>query len=71
MINYKSFNLGAGAKLRVRADHIVATRSSKDSKQIELYVAGVAYPLHIPIEGVPSAIIDYVWEREHIEQEDN
>lgn len=71
MINYKSFNLGAGAKLRVRADHIVATKSSKSSNQIELYVAGVAYPLHIPIEGAPSKVIDYVWEREHIEQEED
>ena len=71
MINYKSFDLGAGAKLRVRADHIIATKSSNGSNQIELYVAGIAYPVHIPIEGAPSKVIDYVWEREHIEKEDN
>lgn len=71
MINYKSFNLPGNAKLRVRADHIVATVSSKNSNSIELFVAGVAIPWHLPInDETPTKIIDYVWERHSIENEE-
>ena len=70
MINYKSFKLPGNGKLRVRADHIVATVSSKDSNNIDLFVAGVATPWHLPIDGAPSKVIDYVWERHNIEEEE-
>lgn len=70
MINYKSFSLPGNGKLRVRADHIVATVSSKDNKSIDIYVAGVVTPWHLSIEGAPSKIIDYVWERHNIEDEE-
>ena len=70
MINYKSFALPGKGKLRVRADHIVATVSSKDSKNIDLYIAGVATPWHLSIEGAPSKVIDYVWERHNIESDE-
>lgn len=70
MINYKSFSLPGNGKLRVRADHIVATVSSKDNKSIDIYVAGVVTPWHLPIEGAPSKVIDYVWERHNIEDEE-
>ena len=70
MINYKSFTLPGNGKLRVRADRIVATVSSKDSKNIDLFVAGVATPWHLPIEGAPSKVIDYVWERHNIESDE-
>ena len=69
MVNYKSFKLPGNGKLRVRADHIVATVSSKDSNYIDLFVAGVANPWHLPIDCVPSKVIDYVWERHNIEDE--
>ena len=69
MINYKSFKLPGNAKLRVRVDNIVATVSSKKSDSIELYVSGIATPWHLPIEGAPSKIMDYVWERHNIEEE--
>ena len=68
MINYKSFKLPGNGKLRVRADHIVATVSSKDSNNIDLFVAGVATPWHLPIDCAPSKVIDYVWERHNIEE---
>lgn len=70
MINYKSFKLPGNGKLRVRADHIVATVSSKDSNNIDLFVAGVATPWHLPIDCAPSKVIDYVWERHNIEEEE-
>ena len=69
MINYKSFKLPGNGKLRVRADHIVATVSSKDSNNIDLFVAGIANPWHLPIDCAPSKVIDYVWERHNIEDE--
>lgn len=69
MINYKSFKLPGNGKLRVRADHIVATVSSKDSNNIDLFVAGIANPWHLPIDCTPSKVIDYVWERHNIEDE--
>ena len=71
MINYKSFSLPGKGKLRVRADHIVATVSSKGSNTIDIYVAGVATPWHLPIEGAPSKVIDYVWERRNVEEEES
>ena len=69
MINYKSFKLPGNAKLRVRADQIVATVSSKENKTIDIYVNGVATPWHLPIDCAPSKIMDYVWERHNIEEE--
>jgi len=69
MINYKSFNLPGNAKLRVRADKIVATVSSKNSNTIELYVEGVMNPWHLPIDEAPSKVIDRVWERHSLETE--
>ena len=69
MINYKSFKLTDNAKLRVRADKIVATRSSKASSSIDIYVEGLAVPLHVPLMDLPpSKVIDYIWERKNIEE---
>lgn len=69
MINYKSFNLAGNAKLRVRADKIVATKSSKSSSSIELYVEGVATPMHVPLGDLhPAQLIDYIWERHNTEE---
>lgn len=68
MINYKSFSLPGNAKLRVRADKIVATKSSKSSSSLELYIEGVAVPMHVPLGDIPPAkLIDYIWERHNIE----
>ena len=71
MINYKSFKLPGNAKLRVRADHIVATVSSKDNGTTDLYIAGIALPWHIKMESGKEVVdmIDYVWER-HSKEED-
>lgn len=71
MINYKSFKLPGNAKLRVRADKIVATQSSKSSSVIDLYVEGVTLPWHIPFgeDENPCSIIDYIWERHSVEEE--
>ena len=69
MINYKSFKISDNAKLRVRADHIVATVSSKNNNTVDLYVSGIAVPWHLSIEGPPSKVMDYVWERHNIEEE--
>ena len=71
MINYKSFKLPGNAKLRVRADQIVATVSSKEGKSIDIYVNGVTAPWHLPIEGAPSKVIDYVWELQNIEKDED
>ena len=70
MINYKSFSLPGNAKLRVRADRIVATVSSKDRKNIDLFIAGVDTPWHLPIDSAPSKVIDYVWERHNVENDE-
>lgn len=71
MINYKSFKLPGNAKLRVRADKIVATVSSKASGTIDIFVEGVANPWHIQLgDEASSKIMDYVWERQSIEEED-
>lgn len=65
MINYKSFSLPGNAKLRVRAENIVATVSSKDKNTVDVYVAGLALPFHIPISDTVEAreLMDYTWER--------
>ena len=69
MINYKSFSLPGNAKLRVRADKIVATKSSKSSSSIELYIEGIATPMHVPLgDSAPSKLIDYIWERHNTEE---
>lgn len=62
-MNYKSFKISKDATLRVRADRIVATVSSADSSNIELYVAGVANPWHLVIGDDHSAaeIVDSIW----------
>lgn len=73
MINYKSFKLPGNAKLRVRTENIVATVSSKDKQVIDLYIAGIAIPFHIPISDDESAkeSMDYIWERpSDIDKED-
>lgn len=70
MINYKSFKLPGNAKLRVRADKIVATVSSKSNNSVDVFVEGVATPWHIVLgDEKSSKIIDYVWERHNIEIE--
>ena len=65
MIKYKSFKLPGNAKLRVRADKIVATVSSKDKNTVDLYLSGVATPFHVPVneEIKPRDIMDVIWER--------
>lgn len=73
MINYKSFKLPGNAKLRVRTENIVATVSSKEKQVIDLYVAGISIPFHIPISDDESAKenMDYIWERpSDIDKED-
>ena len=73
MINYKSFRLPGQAKLRVRSENIVATVSSKDKHIIDIYVAGISTPFHVPIGDDESAkeSMDYIWERpEDIDKED-
>ena len=70
MINYKSFKLPGNSKLRVRADRIVATVSSGNGGTIDLYISGVTMPWHLSIDRAPSEIIDYVWERHSIENEE-
>ena len=65
MINYKSFSLPGNAKLRVRAENIVATVSSKDKNTVDVYVAGLTLPFHIPVNDTVEAreLMDYTWER--------
>lgn len=73
MINYKSFKLPGNAKLRVRTENIVATVSSKEKQVIDLYVADISIPFHIPINDDESAkeSMDYIWERPNdIDKED-
>ena len=72
MINYKSFKLPGNAKLRIRTDSIVATVSSKASGTTDIYVAGVATPWHVKLDSEDEVIrtIDYIWERDKMEDED-
>lgn len=62
-MNYKSFKISKNATLRVRLDRIVATVSSPNSSNIELYVAGVANPWHLSIGDDHSAaeIVEFIW----------
>ena len=75
MINYKSFQLTDGAKLRVRTENIIATVSSKNTNTIDLYVAGLDRALHIPVSNSTAAtkVIDMIWERpnQETDKEDN
>ena len=66
MIGYKKFNVSPNATLRVKTENIVATISSKNQNQIDLYVTGLANPFHIPIQDNQNAreIMNIVWERE-------
>lgn len=70
MVNYKSFKLPGDSRLRVRADRIVATVSSKKANNITVYVDGVPNPLYIPFEGAPNKLMDYIWERSNIEEKE-
>ena len=72
MVNYKAFRLPGNAKLRVRSDNIIATVSSKDKNSVDLYVAGIATPFHIPVNPnkapyeddiSPKELMDRIWER--------
>lgn len=64
-MNYKSFKISKNATLRVRADRIVATISSNDTSNIELYVAGVANPWHLFVDDNHSTaeIVDSIWSK--------
>ena len=68
MINYKKYNLPGNATLRVRAENIIATVSSKDKNTIDLYIAGLDIPFHLPIENNVEArrIMDFTWERSEV-----
>ena len=72
MINYRKFKLPGDATLRVRAENIVATVSSKDKNTVDVYVAGLSVPFHVPIqeEDTPRELMNYIWEREHIEDKE-
>lgn len=65
MIKYKKFRLPGNSVLRVKADNIIATISSKDQTHIDLYVAGLANPFHLPVADheIAHEIMDNVWER--------
>ena len=69
MINYRKFKLPGNATLRVRAENIVATVSAQGKNTVDIYVAGIATPFHVPImeEDTPRDLMNYIWEREHIE----
>ena len=71
MIRYKKYHLPGEATLRVSADKIVATVSSKERNMVDIYVENLALPFHIPINEDYSAksIMDYTWER-HLEIDD-
>ena len=72
MINYKSFKLSNGAKLRVKTESIVATMSSKDTIAIDIYVAGLPHALHVPVDDSRTAgnLMDIIWERSKFEDLD-
>lgn len=65
MIRYKKFRITDNATLRIKADNIIATVSSKDNSRIDVYVNGLAAPFHITAHDDETAreIMDYVWER--------
>lgn len=73
MINYKSFKLPGNAKLRIRTDSIVATVSSKASGTTDIYVSGVATPWHVKCDNDEEVvkIIDYIWERDKTEEDED
>lgn len=73
MINYKSFKLPGNAKLRVRADQIVATVSSRASGTTDIYVSGVATPWHVKLDSNEEIVktIDYIWERDKTEEDED
>ena len=72
MINYKSFKLPGNAKLRIRTDNIVATVSSRVNNTTDIYVAGIATPWHIKLDGDDEVVkvMDYIWERDKKEDDD-
>ena len=72
MINYRKFKLPGNATLRVRAEKIIATVSSKDKNTIDLYLAEVAVPFHVIIDEkeTPRELMNYIWEREQFEDKE-
>lgn len=73
MKEYRKFRINEDATLRVAASKIVATVSSKKNNTVLLYVEGVANPFHLPITDTMTAhnIIDYTWERNQEEKDED
>ena len=72
MIDYKSFQLPGNARLRIRTEKIVATRSSDGGKTVDIFCDGIANPFHIEAtKHTPKELIDYIWNIPNFEDEED
>ena len=72
MTDYKSFILPGNARLRIRSEKIVATRSSDGGNKVDIFCEGIANPFHIEAtKHTPKELIDYIWNIPSFESEED
>lgn len=71
MTDFKSFKIAGNATLRIRSEKIIATVSSPDSKNIDIYCDG-GNLFHVqPTKKSMPELIDYIWNIPNFESEDD
>lgn len=65
MASYHKFRLNDNSTFRVKADKILATKSSPTNSVIDVYISGLSYPVHVPIQDKQdaTAVLDKIWDR--------
>jgi hypothetical protein len=72
MTDYKSFKLPGDGTLRIRSEKIIATLSSANGQNIDIFCDGVTVPFHIQTtKKTPSELIDYIWNIPNFENEED
>ena len=72
MTDYKSFRLPGDGTLRIRSEKILATLSSANGENIDIYCEGATNPFHIQTtKKTPSELIDYIWNIPTFEDEED
>ena len=71
MTDFKSFKISTNATLRIRSEKIVATVSSPDSKNVDIYCEGGCL-FHVqPTKKSMIELVDYIWNIPSFESEDD
>lgn len=63
MSNFKSFSLPGDSTLRIKTDEIIATVSSNEGHNVDIYVRGLDRPYHVQTTiHTPEELINYIWD---------